>query len=752
MQDTSTNQYELIELLTRGWQADGRTVFLVGDPKQSIYLFRQARVERFVSTMRSRRLGDLHLGLLQLTANFRSQAGLVESFNDDFRRLFPEHGGAAHPEQIEFVEAAAVRSGATSGRIWHPETIGGSREQQKQHHRMISKQSAAEIKRLVRSWIDRPLPQGRSTPWRVAVLVRSRAELRGVIAAFRSESDGGPVHFRAVDIDPLKERREVLDLIALTRALLHPADRVAWLAILRAPWCGMGAAELHLLAGADAPEWSEFPVVDLVRTRRSLLDPEAQRRLDRIWPVLEAAIALGARRPLAETVDRTWRSLGGDAPLAEEELTNALRYLRLLGEVETEGGGNVDASRLEDRMERLFAEASAEPGAVELMTIHGAKGLEWDAVIVPETDRRSPDPKQRLLTWEEMSGDDPSAARVMLAPIAGRGEEAKSLNQWLNGLASAREEAERKRLLYVACTRAREELHLFGTAVRRKEGGLRTERGSLLHSAWPAAEEHFRDTASVVTMPLRSEPEVEDIGFAIAATADEMADTQQRPNTVDRFPLAFDARERFRRSATIGIAKPVIEPIAEDRPERPEGSFAARSFGNAVHAFLELVTKRLASGTKADDLLAETNTWGNRIAAVLRGDGLPPAVVDRLTSQVRVALRNTLTDPVGRWIVSPHPRAETEWTLSHADAERVGIVRMDRVFRAGPEICSDGDEYLWIVDYKTSTHAAEGADAFLDREREKYHAQMGGYARVLGEGQPTRTALWYPMLVRLVVW
>ena len=109
MQDTSTSQYGLIELLTQGWDGHGQTVFLVGDPKQSIYLFRQARVERFVRTMETEELGELPVGLLRLTANFRSQAGLVDTFNDDFRWLFPGRVSAANPEEVPFEEAVAVR-------------------------------------------------------------------------------------------------------------------------------------------------------------------------------------------------------------------------------------------------------------------------------------------------------------------------------------------------------------------------------------------------------------------------------------------------------------------------------------------------------------------------------------------------------------------------------------------------------------------------------------------------------------------
>ena len=89
LQDTSTAQYQLIQLLTQHWDGRSQTLFLVGDPKQSIYLFRQANVERFLYTQHTKRLGDVPLGTLHLTANFRSQRTLVKAFNQDFQQIFP---------------------------------------------------------------------------------------------------------------------------------------------------------------------------------------------------------------------------------------------------------------------------------------------------------------------------------------------------------------------------------------------------------------------------------------------------------------------------------------------------------------------------------------------------------------------------------------------------------------------------------------------------------------------------------------
>ena len=259
MQDTSSNQYELLTLLTQHWSGERRTLFLVGDPKQSIYLFRQARVERFLRMMREGRLGSRTLGALRLTANFRSQVPLIDSLNEDFRAIFPLSPAADDTIVFQPVEAARARAVAlvpNAGRVWHTQTI--DRDRSSPAKKTLAKlqarrQEARNVREIIERWRSRPLPSGRTSPWRIAVLVRARQHLFEIVAALRGSATEPAIPCRATKIEQLGERPEILDLLSLTRALLHPADRISWLSILRAPWCGLELAELHLLTGADDP-------------------------------------------------------------------------------------------------------------------------------------------------------------------------------------------------------------------------------------------------------------------------------------------------------------------------------------------------------------------------------------------------------------------------------------------------------------------------------------------------------------------
>ena len=719
MQDTSSAQYELIQLLTQHWDGRGQTVFLVGDPKQSIYLFRQARVERFVRTMHRAALGDLPLGVLRLTANFRSQRKLVEAFNQDFTLLFPAQPDPLQPELVPYTQASATRSAsAGAAREWHLATL--LYEPDKDQARTLrvgqSRRHAELIRRVAET--QRRLP-GRS----IAVLVRSRTHLLDIVKAFRDPALGTPIPYRAVEIEPLAERQEILDLLALTRALLHPADRTAWLACLRAPWCGLTLADLLTLLGEDG----SGPVIEQLESRGELLTEDGIARLQPFWRVMRSALAERGRMPLARLVERTWRAFAAPSFLSPEARTNAVSFFDLLGTLEQ--GGSVQIARLKRALDKLYAAPSLDPDSVDLLTIHKAKGLEWDCVFVPALERTSRSGDTRLLSWLELDGatavDDPSVAHGILAPIQAKGRKAEQLNQWMRSILRDRELAENKRLFYVACTRAREELHLLGTLAQKKDGELKPQSDTLLSAAWAAAQPLFAPVPAA--QPESQQP------LALAAAA--------RPNIIERIPLSHLPQ---------GSQNPGEQTAWQPETfSRPEGSFAARAFGNAIHGFLELLAARIAAGESAQDLQAQLPSWTDRITAVLRASGLPAQQLPRLTSSVLKGLANTLSDPAGRWLLAPHPQAQSESSLV-SDGR---TIRLDRTFLAGPEPLLTGDTHLWIVDFKTASHAAKDLDAFLTRELENYRPQLDRYAAAFDkEGRPIQLALYYPMLSRLLHW
>jgi len=714
MQDTSLSQYRLIEMLTQGWDGSSQTLFLVGDPKQSIYLFRQARVEHFLRTMKTKKLGDLPLGVLRLTANFRSQQKLVEQFNADFSKIFtgagPEYAG-----DVPYVRAEAVRdANAVEGVVWHPLTEGES--------------DAAKIREIVQWWRAYPLPMGRAEPWRIAVLVRARAHLDAMVGELKRAG----IPYRAVNVEALADRQEVLDVLALTRALLHPADRVAWFAVLRAPWCGLGRTDLLALAGGDDYDWAERSMEDAIAARGELLSEDGCLRLERIWPVLEKALSKRKKMRTSQWVERTWRSLGGDAYATAEELANVQYYLQLLDKVEQ--NGFLDMDLLKEMMNKLYAAPAATPDAVDLMTIHGAKGLEWDVVIVPALEKKTRSSRSSLMNWVELDMKSEEAAQVLLAPIHGAGEDSDALNEWIRSVRKARDAAERKRLYYVACTRAKMSLHLFAAPKQLANGSLSPHPESLLRAAWPAVKELFTEAVT----PIQEEGEV------LAIAAEEETSPPWQPQRIWRLPLSFDRGERFRTARRLWTAADTVERGTFF--DRPEGSFAARALGNAVHAFLEVLAGRIAGGATPESLLLEVAGWKQRVEAVVRGMGVAPGSVKKIAAATLRGLENTLRDAAGRWVLATHAEAQSEQTLELGER----TLRLDRSFLAGAEAMSFGESHLWIVDFKTGEPGGRDAEAYFAAEREAYRPQMETYAAAYADaGRPVRLALYYPLASRL---
>lgn len=698
-QDTSAAQVALLERLTAGFSpGDGRTVFLVGDPMQSIYRFREADVGLFLR-VRDRGLGELKPEALVLEANFRSAPPLVDWVNRVFAAAFPAE---------DALPAGGVRHRrATAGR----RRLDGVAPRL---HPLPAASAAAEGEAVARFVAAR---RAERPDWRIAVLARSRTQLTPVASALSAL--GCP--FQGVDLIRLRERLAVRDLVALTRAVCHLADRDAWLACLRAPHTGLSLGELHTLV-SGAPEAT---VLELTQdpVRLAALPAGAAARLRRAVAALEAARADRGRRPLAEVVEGLWLALGGPATLSDPaDLVNVEAFLRELARL-APAGDLPDPVTLLDDLERLYA--APDPAAddrLQLMTVHHAKGLEWDLVVLTglnRTVRRSGAELLRWVDWERPNG----GRCLVLAPLKNRDAGAASpepVGEWLKHLNEVREQHEAKRLLYVACTRAIRELHLFGhqpltadddgtpTPAAPAAGTPLALLGPPVGNDWAAAGARVLLDRPPVPAPADATPRT------IYPPGERLADDWRAPATDPGLPVS--------RAESRSPALPEFVWVQEP----------ARQAGLRVH---EELARRAADPNAAYD--------AKRTRRLLREAGLHGVDLDEALARTAAALARVLADPRGRWILDPgHRAAAAELALTGLDRGAVVSVVIDRTF-------VDRDGVRWVIDYKTSTHEGAGRDEFLDAEVERYRAQLERYGRLMrayDPGHPVRLGLYFPLL------
>ncbi|HEY0973805.1 MAG TPA: UvrD-helicase domain-containing protein [Solimonas sp.] len=708
MQDTSEAQVALLRQLTSGWQpGDGRSLFLVGDPQQSIYAFRKAEVRLFLELWEQQALGELPLHCVRLAANFRSRPAVVDWFNAAFQRIFPTQADAALGI-VPFAPSLPQRAASDDSGV---EVVSFGEDEDAR----AAEQAAADAERLI-------------ALGSVAILGRTRSHLAPVIRALRARG----LTPACQDIDPLATQPAVRDVVALARALWHPEDRLHWAVLLRAPFVGLSWADLVALSRGQVD--ASWPQRLAARADDATLSDDGRARVARLLDALARTAAQPSlRADLAERTEAVWYALNGPACLAPGELADVQAALQLL-RAQARDGGIADVEALDRGLARLYAQPRA--GQIQVMTVHKAKGLEFDHVLLLGLDRKPRAEDQPLWHLRHVGTEAEGGELLVPKPPDALAEDdpAHRLYGYVHREHVTAREHEALRLLYVAVTRARQTLRLYVCAARDAEGAPRFDKGSF-------AQLLSDVIAPDIGVPLPASDEDPATPAAVAREAQPPRTPRLPPDA--RLPLDPDVYRPVE-TRTLRPSESVLNAVEDKREAAYEAEdLEAQLIGTLYHQALERIAETGVEHWQAGDRRPQL-----ALAAGFQRLGLATARIPAAVARVGELVQRTLDSDDGRWLLAPKPWARNEYHLAGWSDGRWVAAVIDRCFE-------DEDGTLWIVDYKAAARALPDAAraGYADLMRERYGAQLGHYAQLLGKLRPQqriRTALYLAETARLI--
>ena len=691
-QDTSYSQLRLLKRLTSEWEINGgNSFFAVGDPMQSIYQFREAVLKNFTDTF-AYGLGDWPLKPLTLTENFRSSPDIVNWVNCKFQTIFGCEDDDIRSE-VKFAPSTPYQEfeGQVSCDVYV--NSKGSLD--------AETKAVAERVQEIRS-----LYPSEET---CVLLVQTRNKVQEYLNAFRKLGIG----CRGNQIEKLSSVPVVIDLLSIAQALSNINDKVSWAAVCASPLIGLTYAEIESLA-ANTESGLDF----LKREGTSTFDKKAQDRFERFRQAMEVAV-MDSHRPIRSRVERAWLQMGGaNAYKGDNVLLNAHR---LLTRLEQHDNGTLDVDALNDWVEKSHADETNDDADVEVMTIHSAKGLEFDHVLLAKLNAQSRSDDAPFMKVTRTSDD-------MLVTAKGIVEsERDDLHDFVHHLNHVRDLNENKRLFYVATTRAKKTLSLFATVKPTSKQELNSVNSSLLGTTdFPITD----SAGSFLDSPGQ-------IHFEELTESDEVQLQMYMPT---RIPSDYSLNQEVRLPCYEPTSLAELKDVEEHAdPLTLLASHPARMIGNLVH---EELHRASAQNYEQLDFKERAEIWRTRAIS----EGYIALEVNQILEQTETHLRSILADERGRWILSnDHDEAASEMRFTLATADGFQNLVPDRTF-------IDKEGTRWIVDYKT-TAMSENVDQEVAQQLETHRAQVGRYAELFAKIEPEReirVALYFTSAPRFV--
>lgn len=681
-QDTSPTQLTLLERLTAGWQkGDGRSLFFVGDPMQSIYGFRKADVRVFLN-VRDYGINDIYPTPLNLSVNFRSSPDLISWVNRTMKQVFPDKDIPALAK-VKYTESSGFRD--APGEV--------------HYHLCISDSPLYERDEILKTITQ---IRAQHPDDSIAVLARKRAPLAALAAQLRKSRLG----FEAVDLESLAEQTIIQDLISLTSVFFQPMDALAWLAVLRAPWAGLSLTDLSLIQQnkLSLQQLSQNTISQLQLSKHGTL------ALNRVRLALLHTLNSSRGMPLDECIRQAWLGLRGPACYSNHELDHAEAFFSLLQQLEADSA----ALNRERLLQACIQSKSSSPASnIKLMTLHKAKGLEFDHVILTGLAAKSGGDNRQQALLHSTRKDD----LLLVSPNASFSDTPPNKASFIKQYQKSIENEEAVRLLYVAVTRAKQHLYLFGTLKNTSKGTPGApQQGSLLRLLWDELSESFLETARYIdALPETGEVASERPGVPL----------KRLPGELD--PLTLPENIQFQPQENAQLTEQLEFDWARED---------ARIIGLFVHQQLEFTDSTQIKNWKTSINL-------DSVKANLIQFGLPVERSEEAAQRASQILRNIANDDRATWLFDPqHHSAVNEWALSCYHDEQLANYIIDRSF-------IDAQGIRWIVDFKTSSHLGGDPEKFLDAEEQRYADQLNRYGWLVKNMEPEREirlGLYFPAM------
>jgi len=619
-------------------------------------------------------LGDLHVIPLQLKTNFRSNQKIIEWLNTNICHLFPA---------TDNIELGSIAFNASI--VGRNEDMGTGI---KPHTLIIDSENNYAIYQTEAIYVAKLLQtvKQKNPAYKIAVLTRSRSHLNELITTIKRDFKDLPI--QAIEINSIKNNQTFEDIYMLTKALFNFDDKIAWMALLRSPIIGLKNRELALLFENNhhLNAWSILNDNDLLKT----LNDQSAKRLHKLIIIINNNIDLRGRVSQKYFIESIWRQLNGDKAMINFEDMHVVDNFLNLVDQSSHNLLSIDFTRLEKLIDETYiSDIDSHPNPIQFLTIQKSKGLEYDAVIIPNMNKTTVNESHSLFLMD----------KKLISMINMTDE--PNLYDYHRYKEKERLRNEYSRLLYVAITRAKHECHLITSICKDKiDSPSPCNEGSFASLLWPSINKDLV----------------------------EIKPNSQQNSYNEFIPKLRRLKDHFFE----GNLKRNNEIYDGQHEVYINQSFSnlETEIGTILHKILELIVKKQLF---IDNLLEKSLNYFEDYFTHYRfsKDDISYAI-----EQIKIAIHKLKTTQDGQWITNQFEDDLSEMKYSIDNLGQSISLIPDRTFIE--------NNVRWIVDYKFTKNSD------LEKVALSYQSQLEGYKKIFEHDRNINLAIYFINHGRLI--